>query len=65
MHLEDKVVPANNVPDVIGRAPDAPHKFFYRCHAHSMWTPWEQVNAETQGNHLAPMIWRDRLHFSG
>jgi len=27
-----------------------------------MWTPWEPVTAEIQGDHLAPVIWRDRLY---
>jgi len=27
-----------------------------------MWTPWEPMNVEIEGDHLAPVIWRDRLY---
>jgi hypothetical protein len=27
-----------------------------------MWTPWEPVSAEIEGDHLAPVVWRDRLY---
>ena len=62
MHLEDKADPAHNTLHVIGRTFAQPHKYFYRRYAHQMWTPWEPVSAEIEGNHLAPVIWRDRLY---
>ena len=27
-----------------------------------MWTPWEPVTAEIEGDHLAPVVWRNRLY---
>ena len=62
MHLEDKADPSQNTLHVIGRAYSQPHKYFYRRYAHQMWTPWEPITTEIQGNHLAPVIWRDRLY---
>ncbi len=62
MHLEDKVDPAQNVLHVIGRTYSQPHKYFYRRYAHQMWTPWSPISAEIEGDHLAPVIWRDRLY---
>ncbi len=62
MHLEDKADPAQNTLHVIGRTFAQPHKYFYRRYAHRMWTPWEPVSAEIEGDHLAPVIWRDRLY---
>ena len=62
MHLEDKVDPAQNTLHVIGRTFNQPHNYFYRRYAHQMWTPWEPVTAEIEGDHLAPVIWRDRLY---
>lgn len=62
MHLEDKADPAQNTLHVIGRTYAQPHKYFYRRYAHRMWTPWEPVSAEIEGDHLAPVIWRDRLY---
>ena len=62
MHLEGKADPAQNTLHVIGRTYSQPHKYFYRRYAHQMWTPWEPVTAEIEGDHLAPVIWRDRLY---
>ena len=47
---------------MIGRTYSQPHKYFYRRYAHQMWTPWEPVSAEIEGDHLAPVVWRDRLY---
>ena len=62
MHLEQKDDPANNTLHVIGRTFSQPRKYFYRRYAHQMWTQWEPVNVNIEGDHLAPVIWRDRLY---
>ncbi|MCA9470175.1 MAG: hypothetical protein KC643_32660 [Nitrospira sp.] len=62
MHLADDPDPARRILHVIGRTYSLPHKYFYRRYAHQMWTPWEPVTAEIQGDHLAPVVWRDRLY---
>src|ERR1700680_4191406 len=62
MHLEDHADPAQNTLHVIGRTYSEPHKYFHRRYAHEMWTPWEPVTSEIEGDHLAPVVWRDRLH---
>jgi hypothetical protein len=62
MHLEQRDGPEQNVLHVFGRTYAEPHKYFYRRFAAGMWTPWEPVTAEIQGDHLAPVVWRDRLY---
>jgi len=62
MHLEDKADPAQNTLHVIGRTYSQPHKYFHRRYVHQMWTPWEPVTVEIDGDHLAPVAWRDRLY---
>jgi hypothetical protein len=62
MHIEDKADPAQNTLHVIARTHGEPHKYFYRRYAHQMWTPWEPVPVEIQGDHLAPVVWRNRLY---
>ncbi len=62
MHLENKADPAQNTLHIIGRTYSEPYKYFYRRYAHQLWTPWEPVTAEIEGDHLAPVIWRDRLY---
>ena len=62
MHRESNADSAPNTLHVIGRSYSQPHKYFYRCYAHQVWTPWEPVTAEIVGDHLAPVVWRDRLY---
>ncbi len=62
MHIEDNDDPARRILHVFGRTYSQPHKYFYRRYAHQMWTPWEPVSAEIEGDHLAPVVWRDRLY---
>ncbi|HNF98174.1 MAG TPA: neuraminidase-like domain-containing protein, partial [Pseudomonadota bacterium] len=62
MHIEDDSDPAQRVLHVFGRTFSEPHKYFYRRYAHQTWTPWEPVSAQIEGDHLAPVVWRDRLY---
>jgi hypothetical protein len=62
VHLEDDPDPARRTLHVIGRTHGLSHNYFYRQYAHQMWTPWEPVTAEIEGDHLAPVVWRDRLY---
>jgi hypothetical protein len=62
MHLETHPDFGANVLHVIGRTYGQPHKYFYRRYANDMWTPWEPVGAEIEGDHLVPVVWRDRLY---
>jgi len=54
--------PASNILHVIGRTYSLPHKYFYRRYADQMWTPWEPVTAEIEGDHLVAVVWQERLH---
>ena len=58
MHFDD----GQRVLHVFGRTFSQPYKYFYRRYARQMWTPWEPVSAEISGDHLAPVVWRDRLY---
>ncbi|MDV6297234.1 neuraminidase-like domain-containing protein [Rhodococcus aetherivorans] len=62
MHLEDKPDFSKNTLHVIGRTFSVPHKYFYRRFANHIWSPWEPVGAEIEGDHLAPVVWRNRLY---
>jgi hypothetical protein len=62
MHMEDNEDPASRILHVFGRTFSQPHQYFYRRYAHQMWSPWEPVSAEIEGDHLAPVVWRDRLY---
>ena len=47
---------------VIGRTYNPPHKYFYRRFSSGMWTPWEPVTAELDGDHIVAVVWQQRLH---
>jgi len=59
---ENPLDPASNTLHVMGRTFNPPHKYFYRRYAHQMWTPWEPVGVEIEGDHVVAVIWRERLH---
>jgi hypothetical protein len=61
MHHEDHVDPAQRVLHVFGRTHAQPHEYFYRRFRNGSWTTWEPVNVSIQGDHLAPVVWRERL----
>ena len=48
---------------VIGRTRNTEQPdYFYRRYASHMWTPWEPVDAEIEGDHVVAVVWRERLH---
>jgi hypothetical protein len=53
---------SQNKLHVIGRTFSEPHKYFYRSCSHRMWTPWEPIPVEIEGDHIVPVVWRDRLY---
>jgi len=61
MHIENNPDPAERVLHVFGRT-YGQAQYFYRRFAHNAWTPWEPVSIEIDGEHLAPVIWRNRLY---
>jgi hypothetical protein len=47
---------------VVARTTNAPHKYFYRTWSHRSWTPWAPVTADIESDHVALVVWRDRVH---
>lgn len=63
MYCEEQPLdPNSNTLHVIGRTYNQPRKYFYRRYTRQMWTPWEPVAAEIEGDHVATVMWRGRLH---
>jgi hypothetical protein len=62
MHVEDNRDSSLRTLHVLGRTHGSPHRYFYRKYQHQTWTPWEPVTLKIDGDHLAPVIWRDRLY---
>lgn len=59
---EEPLDPASNVLHVLGRTPTRPHEYYYRRHAHRMWSPWEPVPVDIEGDHVVVVVWRKRVH---
>lgn len=61
MYCENQADFSNDIVHVLGRTMSEPRKYFYRRYRDEMWTPWEPVSAEVEGDHIALIVWRGRL----
>jgi GH18 family chitinase len=62
----------NDVLHVFGRTAAQPYKYYYRRLLHfsqygtaggaAIWTPWELVDLDIEGDHLVPVVWDGRLY---
>jgi hypothetical protein len=61
MHVEerDDAVP---ILHVFGRTHATPHAYHYRRLVAGAWTAWQPVDVEIDGDHVAAVKWRDRMH---
>jgi peptidoglycan hydrolase-like protein with peptidoglycan-binding domain len=62
MYFEAGASADGSIVHVVGRTPNAPHKYFYRKSSHGMWTPWEPIDVGIEGEHLVLTAWRGRMH---
>ena len=51
-----------NTLHVIGRTHDLPHKYYYRRYAFGVWTPWQTVDCQIDGDQVVALMWRGRLN---
>ncbi|MBL7624408.1 hypothetical protein I7331_35195, partial [Frankia sp. AgB1.8] len=47
---------------VIGRTHATPNLYFYRRLTAGVWSAWEKVDVDIEGDHLMPVVWNRRLH---
>jgi len=59
---QESLDPGSTTLHVIGRTHGSPHQYFYRRMQHGMWTPWEPMGVDIEGDHIVPVVWRNRLH---
>ena len=52
---------AKVITHVVGRTKNIPHQYFYRKQKHSIWTAWEKMELDIQGEHLLLVVWNNRL----
>lgn len=47
---------------VIGRTPGAtPHVYYYRKRVRRLWTSWERIDLDIEGEHILPVVFEGRL----
>lgn len=55
--------PASTILHVFGRTRESPYSYFYRQRlGQGIWTAWEKVDLEIEGDHLIPIIYNRRLY---
>lgn len=54
--------PGGGVLHVVARTYGVPSKYYYRRLEAGLWSPWEAVTAEIDGDHVVAAVWRGRLH---
>lgn len=47
---------------VFGRTYTIPHIYFYRRLEGGVWSAWEKVDLDIEGDHLIPVVWNRRLY---
>ena len=52
----------SNILHVIGRTRNDPRQYFYRNYENQMWTPWEEISTQFDGDHIVAVVWRNRLN---
>ncbi|MBE7170547.1 MAG: hypothetical protein INR73_08150 [Williamsia sp.] len=46
---------------VFGRTHNIPYQYFYRKLEKKIWSPWEKVEVDIEGDHILPVVWNGRL----
>jgi hypothetical protein len=55
------VYPDNLIVHVIGRTENIPHQYFYTKQVEAIWSAWEKVDLDIEGDHILPVVWNNRL----
>ena len=51
-----------DIMHVFGRTYAIPHHYFYRRLKDGVWSAWEKVDLDIEGDHLIPVMWNRRMH---
>lgn len=51
-----------NIVHVIGRTKNIPHHYYYRKEENQIWTAWEKIDLDIEGDHILPVVWNGRLY---
>lgn len=51
-----------DIVHVIGRTKNIPHHYYYRKQENRVWTAWEKIDLDIEGDHILPVVWNGRLY---
>jgi hypothetical protein len=55
--------PVTDILHVVARTRSAPHRHYYRTLVRGeLWTPWDKIDVDIEGDHLLPVIHNRRLY---
>ena len=46
---------------VIGRNKNVPHKYYLTKQINKIWSAWEKIDLDIEGDHVLPVVWNNRL----
>jgi hypothetical protein len=46
---------------VFGRTRNIPHQYYYTKQMTAIWSAWERIDLDIEGDHLLPVVWNNRL----
>jgi hypothetical protein len=49
------------VVHVIGRTQAIPHQYYYTKQAKGVWSAWEKIDLDIEGDHILCVVWNNRL----
>jgi hypothetical protein len=63
MYLQENEAGNQNddILHVFGRTNGNTRQYYYRRYEYGYWTPWEKMSINAEGDHLYPVIWKQRL----
>lgn len=59
---EKETDPVVDILHVFARRKGIPQQYFYRKFENRVWSPWEKVEVDIQGDHITPVVWNRRFY---
>ena len=45
----------------VGRTRNIPHQYYYTKRIEGVWSAWEKIDVDIEGDHVLPVVWNNRL----
>jgi hypothetical protein len=52
---------SNNIVHTIGRTKNVPQLYYYTSQKQSIWSAWEKIDMDIEGDHILAVVWNSRL----